>query len=162
VTLSLRFEGTLALNETRLCFAVTKETFFRIFLRFRKLTLLAISSPTKSPLAFKHRLSSLKDVRRRLVASYQPIEGIFRFLFLRWSKYHGRKLFQSQSHKKGSSELTLMGLFGKTCPMCNKAKMKSSGTIKPLRRRGPTGRRVFYGQKKVLRCPNCGYKTIEG
>jgi hypothetical protein len=72
VTLSLRFEGTVALNETRLCFAV-KEMFFRICLRFRKVTLLAINSPTKGSLAFKYRLSSLKDVRCRMVAMYQSI-----------------------------------------------------------------------------------------
>jgi hypothetical protein len=73
VTLSLRFEGTLALNETRLCFAV-KETFFRIFFRFRKLTLLAISAPAKGSLVFKYSLSTLKDVRCRMVTSYQPID----------------------------------------------------------------------------------------
>ena len=54
-----------------------------------------------------------------------------------------------------------MDIFGKTCPMCKKAKMKPSGEIKPIKSVGKTGRRSFYGKKKVLKCPKCGYQTIK-
>ena len=54
-----------------------------------------------------------------------------------------------------------MNIFGKTCPMCKKAKMKPSGQIRPIKSVGKMGRRTFYGTKKVLKCPKCGYQTIK-
>lgn len=53
MTFFLRFDGTLALNETRLGPDATKVTLFLIFLRARKLTLLAICSPTKEVSKFQ-------------------------------------------------------------------------------------------------------------
>ena len=55
-----------------------------------------------------------------------------------------------------------MDILGKTCPMCKKAKMRPSGQIKPIKSTGPKGRHTYYGTKKVLKCPRCGYQTIKG
>lgn len=55
-----------------------------------------------------------------------------------------------------------MDIFGKTCPMCKKAKMKPAGEIRPIKSIGPKGGRRYYGEKRVLRCPNCGHRMIQG
>jgi len=40
--------------------------------------------------------------------------------------------------------------------------MKESGELRPIKSVGPKGGERYYGAKRVLRCPECGYKTIKG